>query len=159
MCLISVCHWDLYCSVQHRQLCGCLLSCQGQLSGINGTQLPDRIDTTTWRGYRAGTQQLWLSWSAWICVSGLHDLRSIRLAPNRPCMTLVDIHDDIKKPAMYIVHVHQEYIIILEYMYAQSIPYSWKSWRFGGLYYNRQIRICQNFLYIHVGWSRTEPPN
>ena len=24
--------------------------CLGQLSGINGTQLPDRIDTTTWRG-------------------------------------------------------------------------------------------------------------
>ena len=26
------------------------------------------------------------------------------------------------------------------------VPYSRKIWRFGGLYYNRQIKICQNFL-------------
>ena len=32
------------------------------------------------------------------------------------------------------------------------VPYSRKIWQFGGLYYNRQIKICQNFLlaYIHM---------
>ena len=39
--------------------------------------------------------------------------------------------------------------------YYEPLPYSRKIWRgikFGGLYYNRQIKICQNFLlaYIHV---------
>ena len=34
----------------------------------------------------------------------------------------------------------------------KSIPYSRKIWQFGGLHYNRQIKISQNFLlaYIHV---------
>ena len=33
-----------------------------------------------------------------------------------------------------------------------TIPYSWKIWQFGGLYYNRQIKIRKNFLlaYIHM---------
>ena len=29
-------------------------------------------------------------------------------------------------------------------------PYSRKIWRFGGLYYNRQIKICQNFLLAYI---------
>ena len=32
------------------------------------------------------------------------------------------------------------------------VPYSWKIWWFGGQYYNRRIKIRQNFLlaYIHM---------
>ena len=42
------------------------------------------------------------------------------------------------------------------YIHRDSLPlkllYSWEIWRFGGLYYNRQIKIRQNFLltYIHM---------
>jgi hypothetical protein len=70
----------------------------------------------TWRDCRAGTKQLWLSWSAWsldplVCVTVLtlscsvhcrlfmafrfssagvrQTLSQLRLAPNMPCMTLV----------------------------------------------------------------------
>ena len=39
-------------------------------------------------------------------------------------------------------HTADRYIII---------PYSWKIWRFGGLYYNCQIKIHQNFLLAYGG--------
>ena len=32
----------------------------------------------------------------------------------------------------------------------ECIPYSWKIWWFGGLYYNHQIKICQNFLLAYI---------
>ena len=34
-------------------------------------------------------------------------------------------------------------------LYNIIIPYSRKIWRFGGLYYNRQIKIYQNFLFTY----------
>ncbi|MCG8620484.1 MAG: hypothetical protein MJE68_00610 [Proteobacteria bacterium] len=31
-----------------------------------------------------------------------------------------------------------------------GLPYSRKIWQFGGLYYNRQIKIRQNFLLVYI---------
>ena len=45
--------------------------------------------------------------------------------------------------------------------HTNHLPYSRKIWWFGGLYYNRQIKICQNFLlvYMYIWRSHTVPPN
>ena len=36
------------------------------------------------------------------------------------------------------------------YTHTPYIPYSRKIWQFGGLYYNRQIKIRQNFLLAYI---------
>ena len=55
----------------------------------------------------------------------------------------------------YLPLFHHSWCVLCVYLYMYTVPYSWKIWRgikFGDLaiYYNCQIKICQNFLLTYI---------